>query len=227
MSDCTNKIYNSSDIMHYTCDYFTYSFKYIYSIFTQQNIEPMQPNWIRVSVVRFHNKYKYDYKYHFTSKLEYEDIDVCRQITEYSKELYSELLQDNYSIVSNPWYSMKYINKNTYDYFILSYVNHPFINTIKKFEKSAVRFLLIEYTHPLLDQHLQIEIDTSCYIVGNELFSFTMIMHLLQHQSEKYIFDKNYTIYIMDINIERHELKYNEYILLDKHTFEILSLNKL
>jgi len=218
--DCTNKIYNSSDAMRYTCDYFAYSFKYLYSCITQQHIEPMQQNWIRVSVVQFYNKYEYECNYHFTL-VQNDEIDICKQYIQYSKELHNQLLKNNYSIVSNPWYSMKYMNKNTDDYGLLSY--NKLKHIIPKFEKSAVRFLLIEYTHPSSEQRLQIEIDASWYIVGNELFSFTMILHLLKHQSEKFVFDKNYTIYIMDNNIERYELKYNEYILLNKHKFQILS----
>ena len=38
-----------------------------------------------------------------------------------------------------------------------------------------------------------------------------------------YIFDKNYTIYVMDNKIHTYELKHNEYILLDKSEFRILT----
>ena len=92
------------------------------------------------------------------------------------------------------------------------------------FEKSNIRFLSIEYVHPDMERRIPLEIDFSWYVVGNELFSITMVKHLLEHQIEYYEFDMRYTIFLMDNNINMYELKYDEYILLEKRDIIIMSV---
>jgi hypothetical protein len=114
---------------------------------------------------------------------------------------------------------MKYTLKNKH--YFLSRVS--FHNSNVSLSMTHLRFLLIEYTHPTMKERIQLEINNSWYLTGNELLSFAMIMHLLEEQAtDNYIFDKNYTIYIMDNKIRTYELKHNEYILLDKDEFRIL-----
>ena len=42
-------------------------------------------------------------------------------------------------------------------------------------------------------------------------------------QKESFIFDKKYFITIMDENINEYEIKYNQYLHVNKDTFEIKS----
>jgi hypothetical protein len=139
------------------------------------------------------------------------------------------------------WYTLKYIDNNK-----IYYISRLHIDKIEKTEKiekiektektektentdnaieiSKVSFISIEYSHPDMDYRIPIELNKSWYVVGNELFSFAMVMHMLKSQSQSYIFDKTYTLYIMDNNIQSHELKYNNCITLDKKKIHIFNV---
>jgi hypothetical protein len=211
--DCTNKIYRSSVAMTSICDSIIYSFKYLHAFILCKRILPMQSMWLRMSVVRFYHTYEYDCKYQF-----FNDNAMIN-----SAKLYDELSKNQRPVVSKPWYSIQCMNEYN-QMFMVSRIYRHNLRFDATFEKSAVRFLLVEYTHPEMKERVQLEIEPYWYIVGNELFSFTMVMHLLEHQHEPYVFDKNYTLSIMDQYIETRELKYNESILLGKRNVQIMKV---
>ena len=213
ISEYTNRIYNSNVCIHNTCDFISYSLKYFFALLQNRHIEPLHPNWIRVSSVYFSSKYIYDYKYYTDAN------DNNLNLTNYELQRYSVDKRKTY--ICKPWYTIKYIY-NCKNVSIISRVAFSY-ESLDITSRSSTRLLAIEYTHPSMDYRIQLEINNSWYITGNELLSFAMILHLLQEQSEEsYVFDKNYTIYLMDNKIRIQELKYNEYILLDKYDFRIL-----
>ena len=206
ISKCTNIIYNSHNCIHDTCDFISYSFKYIFALLQNRHIEPLQHNWIRVSSVYFSTKYVYHYKY-------YTNDNINLLINNHELKKYS-VGKNRYMCES--WYTVKYENNISISRVAFSY--DSLITT-----PSSIRFLTIEYIHPSMKERIQLTINNSWYITGNELLSFAMILHLLQEQSEdSYVFDKNYTINVMDNKIRMYELKHNEYILLDSRNFRIL-----
>jgi hypothetical protein len=188
----------------------SYCIKYAYTVFQNRHIEPFNKNWVRVSTVYFTTKYIYNYKYYY--------INNIKPNTSLSNdELQNYSVGKNTNIICKPWYTWKDDNC------IISRVGFSF-DSLDRSIITSIRFLLIEYTHPNMKERIELEINNSWYITGNELLSFAMIMHLLEEQAtDNYIFDKNYTIYIMDNKIRTYELKHNEYILLDKSEFRILT----
>ena len=88
-------------------------------------------------------------------------------------------------------------------------------------ERVGNHHLTIEYQHPELNEIIPLEIDISWYVVGNHLFSCTMILHLLEHQDEKFKFDTRYKLNIMDNKIQMYELKCNQYIVLEQNGIQI------
>jgi hypothetical protein len=206
VSDLNNKIYNSCECMHTTCDFFAYSIKYIFAALYNYRIEPMHPLWIRVG--RLSNNFTYDCNYEYYS------------IPELQLQRFSNTSESFNLTWYKPWYSMKIVlDHETY---ILSRINASENITT---EKSQIRFISIEYTHPDMEQRVPLEIDTAMYIEGNQIFSVSMVKHLLEHQSEKYVFDMRYTLFLMDNNIEMYELKYDEYILLEKRKINIMNIS--
>ena len=230
VNNCINKLYHSSECMESTCNIFTYSFKYLICLLTNKSIEPMKSNWMRISsVICIDNKYKYNCKYHYLDDLKNDFQSKSSlynfnkfKFKKYAKYLSDELHENNDFIFSKPWYTMKILfsNNNDIENIIISRLwslNYDFPDFIK----SSVRFLTIEYEHPELNEYIPLEIDISWYIVGNELFSCAMLLHLLQHQEEQFKFDSRYKLHIMDNNINMHQLKCNEYILLEKNEMKI------
>jgi hypothetical protein len=70
---------------------------------------------------------------------------------------------------------------------------HPF-----DFHPAPVRFLSVEYTHPEMPEAIELKMDHSWWIVGNELFTPSFVLRMLEYQSVHYYFDKDYKIRMMD-----------------------------
>lgn len=230
MNNCIDKVYHSSECMESTCDWFTYSFKYLFSVLFNKSIEPMKSNWIRLStIICIDNKYKYNCKYDYLDDLknDFQSKSSLYNFNKFKFKKYAKYLSDDLHkksdyIFSKPWYTMKFLfcNNDEFENITISRlwkVSYDFPD----FLKSSVRFLTIEYEHPESNEFIPLEIDTSWYIVGNELFSCTMLLHLLEHQDQKFKFDSTYKLHIMDNKIQMYELKCNQYIVLEQNGIQI------
>lgn len=94
------------------------------------------------------------------------------------------------------------------------------------FEKSRAKFLSIEYTHPDLSESIELSLDRSWMIDGNELFTPTFILRMLCYQPVMFFFDQEYTVKIMDDNCKILTITMNEYIVLTKEGYEIKSTDE-
>ena len=88
-------------------------------------------------------------------------------------------------------------------------------------EKSSIRFLSIEYIHPEMDESIELQLDKSWFIVGNELFTSTFILRTLNYQSSYYVFDEKYKIKIMDGNCNIFCFGEDTYMKITKNGYEI------
>ena len=89
-------------------------------------------------------------------------------------------------------------------------------------EKTRNQFLSIEYIHPLMDEKIVIDLNSSLYLIGNEILSADFIERYLEYQNIPFVFDYDYSIEIMDSKINTFTIKYGQYILLNKTNYEIL-----
>jgi hypothetical protein len=89
---------------------------------------------------------------------------------------------------------------------------------------SSVRFLSVEYHHPSIDNPVPIEIDRGFYLEGNHLLSAAFVKRCLEYHSKDCLFDMNYTLKIMDGNINTIELKSDEYVVLDSDNYKIITV---
>ena len=93
---------------------------------------------------------------------------------------------------------------------------------------SSVRFLSIIYTHPKMDFEVPLELPNSVFFEGNQLLCATYVMRMLEYtwgrSDIKYVFDKNYTLKIMDRNVKYVELSSNDYIELDVNKWIICKI---
>jgi hypothetical protein len=90
-------------------------------------------------------------------------------------------------------------------------------------EKSNVRFVSVEYTHPDLGEPIPIKLSKEYWQVGNELFSAAFVLRYLEYQPENYSFDDKYKVVIMDGNMDIIELHLGEYIVLGLNKYEIMA----
>ena len=89
---------------------------------------------------------------------------------------------------------------------------------------SKVHFLTVLYLHPKLREPIDITVPSSYFVVDNEIYSPAFVFRCLQYQPYQYYFDKNYTLQIIDQDINIFELKSNEYICIEKDNYKICFL---
>ena len=99
---------------------------------------------------------------------------------------------------------------------------------IEPFVKSDSQFLSVEYLCGRMQSPISIDIPNSHYIVGNELLSTEYVLRYLEHLPNyvQWEFDEFYKIRVMDENIQRIELKSNQWVLLTKNGYEVCSMKE-
>lgn len=82
-------------------------------------------------------------------------------------------------------------------------------------------FLQVLYTHPKMENNIEIIIPKTNYVKNNEILSFSYIERYLKYQEKSYIFDDEYKIKIIDKDLENLELNHNEYIILYEKEYTV------
>jgi hypothetical protein len=88
-------------------------------------------------------------------------------------------------------------------------------------EKSRKHLLSIEYSHPLMDNKIVIELDPAFYIVGNEVLSAGFVERYLEYQDQPFVFNSDYIIEIMDSKINTFLLPSYQYIVFGKTDYKV------
>ena len=91
-----------------------------------------------------------------------------------------------------------------------------------EFVSTPYKFITIQYIKKELS--ITLEIPKSMYIVNNILFTPSFVLRCLLYQEEPFEFDMDYTLKIIDQNINMIEIRSHQYILLEKDTYKILLL---
>lgn len=115
-------------------------------------------------------------------------------------------------------------------YFNVFIVRHAMEIDMKRpqfleFIKSNISFLTVEYSHPNMSSSVFFEIEEDFSIIDNELFSPSFVKYLLEHQTVEYIFDNDYSLYIMDCNMDVHILKSSQYIKIQEDKFITVNID--
>lgn len=93
-------------------------------------------------------------------------------------------------------------------------------------EKTVQYFLNIEYSHPNMDENIEISLTNDYYFENNEVLSSVFILRYLEYQDKPFIYDNNYKINILDNNINSITLNSDQYILLNKNNYIINEIKK-
>jgi len=139
-------------------------------------------------------------------------------------DYYNDLIQSNK--IKNENYSMdalfmikredKWISK-------LLLNENMLINTSVK--KTKKYFISVEYHHPEITEPIELEINENFYLIDNEILSKVFVLRILEYQSNSYIFDDNYTLKIMDNNVNMFDLNYKNYIILKEDGYKVENIN--
>lgn len=94
-------------------------------------------------------------------------------------------------------------------------------------EKTLQYFLNIEYSHPNMDENIEISLTNDYYFENNEVLSSVFILRYLEYQDKPFVYDNNYKINILDNNINSVTLNSDQYILFNKNNYIINEIKKI
>lgn len=205
------QIYDSHPIITDMVDVTKYSVYFVSSILCHTRVEPMTTFWISTIALDKQNR--------LTEIYEYDADDIkC----DFNNQMYA--LHSIITSCSN--YTEGLILLRDVDQYVCKKVITTTENLVRNnicypLQKSSVRLLSIQYCHPYMKTNIYIEVPTGMYVVGNEILSPLFVKRCLEYQSENYLFDKTYTLRLIDQNIQESVLTYGEYIILGETYFSV------
>jgi len=251
-----NNIYNNYPTVRYTIDYCHYGIRFIGAALINQRIEPFEKTWICSTVLHLRNFEIYSKnKYTLVETYDYVDnLFICDRVKNESLDEFmlvnvadtlssiKTVALNNNNIVES-MVTMKYNDQMMYRIFFPYVHDHQRISNLsnksepvpspKGYEpivfptvKSSVKFLSVEYTHPSMIRSIILEIDDGVYIKNNMILSPLFVLRLLDHQPQSYIFDMKYVLKIMDDNINTFTVTYDQYVVLEKSSYKVLTWMK-
>ena len=116
------------------------------------------------------------------------------------------------------------VNTDNGEKYLRIILNNPFPSfSIKQPPKlSNVSFLDIQYHHPKMNSPLPLEVPKEWCCIGNELFSAAFVLRMLYYQELPFVFDMNYTLNIMDSDLNAITLNSSQHIMLKNTDYNIL-----
>jgi len=200
-------------MFHYCCQfYFWFQKQFLFLSDRRERLEPSQEmNWINIYEKIKKDQSKNHYRFHYEDESESFDPFLEK---EYNYFLKTCLKLDTEQL---------FIAKEQDHYMFLQF---PFISTkpetiVKMPELSTIDFVYVEYKHPCILREIELVIPRGYYLVGNELFSPSFILRMLQMQSTYFVFDNRYSIRIMDHEVKTITLGPENYILIQKDDYVI------
>jgi hypothetical protein len=155
------------------------------------------------------------YKYSFHSLLSSSFHKIARTFP-ITKKKVSSITETHHLILmkyNNYYFSnIVYINPN-----IDAHTEPRLLNPIL----SNIRFITIQYFHPKMNAPIEIVLPDHFYVIGNQLLSFAFVLRYLYYQREHFVFDYNYTIQIMNSEMDIFEVKWNQHIIIEKDIYSV------
>ena len=102
------------------------------------------------------------------------------------------------------------------------YVRNSFNNHSEHFDKSNVDILSVTYSHPEMESKIHMHISKNMLYCNNQLFNAAFIYHCLKYKNnESFVFNKDYSVDIMDSNCDTLTIKYGQYLHIEKNSLKI------
>lgn len=209
-----NKLYNQIPICKYIIDGITKAYDSASLFFINYKIEPSENIWCNKMIIKkVNDKYILNENYQYY----YDEGSINHNVIAYLISQ-SFAYNNNDTHVSNALTIFKYndaqiIRNASQTYSIQN--NYIFIPT-------KYRFMTVQYIKD--DAIITLYIPKSMYIVHNILFTPTFILRCLMYQKEYFVFDYDYSLKIIDHDINIIEIKSNQFILLEENSYKILVL---
>lgn len=215
-------LYNNYPEVKRCVDVTLYFIKYISSRVNDNRIEPLNDNWVRTSFLLKNNetfftgnKYIYmdNYEYLNTDVNEdYSPKEMIQQSFDYFHNIVKAMCQTNINLIQ----TMTTMNKNKNYAMSISYdkeTNPP--NFKAPFREAHNPFISIEYVDSSKDTKIVLEPE-NCWFVGNSMLSPIHVRQLLEYQELPFQFDLDYTLNIIDNDMNMYTMNKDQYIYINE-----------
>lgn len=214
-------LYNNYPEVKQCVDVSLYSIKYINSKVNNHKIEPLNDNWVRTSFLLKNNetfftgnKYIYmdNYEYLNTDVNEdYSPKEMIQQGFDYFHNMVKAMCQTNINLIQ----TMTTLNKNKNYAMSISYdkeTNPP--NFKAPFREVRNPFISIEYVDSSKNTKIVLEPE-NCWFIGNSMLSPIHVRQLLEYQERPFQFDLDYTLNIIDSDMNMYSMNKTQYIYIN------------
>jgi len=230
-----NELYeNNKEIKHMLDTAYTY-YDNVYAYVFNFKREPKQPIWISKSCIYNSELDIIDQYLGITKKTEmelfenYRYYELATDVNDNIEDVTKSVCKIFEKSCSRSKEALEFNNDTDEEVVIIRYFDKFIVKDIRKnkqiesvsFDKSEVHFITVQYTHPNMKNTITLSVPKGMYVVGNELFTPTFILRLLTYQPDKYIFDMNYVLKIIDNNINLLNLTSKQYILLNDKSYSL------
>ena len=226
MTKAGNYLYNNFDVVKNTVDTSSYKYERIKALYNAHRIEPFDKNWVCISVLLKNDENlftgnKQIYLENYQHIKPYTTTDVSKKeyynnCLSYFGKMATSIAKSDNNVIET-MVTMRLDDGITNNSFNKNTDEPTYSNT-----RSKVSFLTIEYTHPKMETRITMNLDKDLYFTNNVILSSLFIKRYLDYQPEDFIFDENYTINLMDNNINMITLTYPQSIMLSEDSYRII-----
>lgn len=227
IKDAYRDVYNEHPLVKQVTDELLYYAKYAKSLYFKNRIEPKQSPWISTSLSHTNQRTEsIDFVEHYYM---FDDTERSITITERSIAKKYEEVCDASIPMSTDYESINEILTilHTSGQYLTYFVSEDKQDKQRHIRlpatPSKVSFLSVEYMHPDMDQSIPLEIDAGYMITNNVLFSPLFVHRCLVYQTAPFHFDLDYTLRIVDSDINIIDIKSNQHILLNEKDYTLVS----
>ena len=226
MTKAGNYLYNNFDVVKNTVDTSSYKYERIKALYNAHRIEPFDKNWVCISVLLKNdenlftgNKQIYLENYQHIKPHTTTDVskkEYYNNCLSYFGKMATSIAKSDNNVIET-MVTMRLDDGITNNSFNKNTDEPTYSNT-----RSKASFLTIEYTHPKMETRITMNLDKDLYFTNNVILSSLFIKRYLDYQPEDFIFDENYTINLMDNNINMITLTYPQSIMLSEDSYRII-----
>lgn len=208
-----NNIYNENEIIKKSCDCIKDTTE---NIFDNTLKEPSVDFWLSTSQI-VQDCYESEFLYLNSYKI----ITTVDETSISDTPFLMQVIKNDFELTENK-------NNTCYICFVQNnyyvYLNNDFISNTLNTSKTNVFILSVFYSHPSMEESIELHIPEGMFLVDNKLFNAAFVLRCLKMQNEPYIFDKEYKITILDSSINSYEIHYGECLSILQDSIETILL---
>ena len=233
------EVYREYPLVKHVTDELVYYTIYTKSLYYRNRIEPKQSPWVSTSLSDTNssteNMVFLEHYYMFDDLVN--DDDARENITNRSIAITDRSIAKKYEDICDASIQLSIDFDTIHEILTILHTSGQYLTYFVSDSKqdnqrhirlpatpSKVSFLSVEYIHPEMDQRIPLEIDSGYMITNNVLFSPLFVRRCLEYQTVPFIFDYDYTLRIMDSDVNTIEVKSNQHIHLNEKDYTLVEM---